>query len=73
MSSDVKEAVNGAYESGRDKGAAASDAADQNRQDGDHPQGQPTDTPAADPSTGNPTGFGPDNHPTGENHPAGRP
>jgi hypothetical protein len=33
-----------------------SDAADQNRQDGDHPQGQPSDSHPAGRETSHPTG-----------------
>jgi hypothetical protein len=72
VNSDVQTVLEGGTLEGRDKGAAVSDAADQNRQDGNTPAAEhrqdPDDPPAAPAEKGtskNPTGYGPDNHPTG--------
>lgn len=67
VSDAVKEAIENSTP-GEDRGAVVSDAADQNRQDGEHTQGQPTDIPSVSPAVpdSNPNGYGPDNHPTGK-------
>lgn len=72
VSDDVRDAVNGEYESGRDKGEAVSDAASQNRQDGGVVQGKPETLPIPESAPvaptvpgGNPTDYGQDSQPTG--------